>query len=207
MLHQETGDSWQLWVWQSEEQAFEALEATLSSAESKKLQEIKADSRRQEFLSFRQLLRAIPFDEEITYMPNGKPQIGSGHISISHTSGLVALLIGTNPVGLDLQAPAQKLYRVRSKFCHADELSAAQESEDEMAYLCLLWSAKEAVFKIYGEQMIFSEDMVCLPFDPLGQAAIICKTRRHGRIFEYILERRKLGDSYLVFSSGDRRGI
>ena len=113
-----------------------------------------------EYQSTIQMKASLGIGEGISYMENGKPYIENGpFISISHGSDVAGFIRSDKPVGLDIQAPTAQLGRIRNKFCHPDELKAVMESNNELEYLTLLWSAKEAVFKLYGEGLVFAEQI------------------------------------------------
>ena len=87
------------------------------------------------------------------------------HFSISHCGDYAAAIVSTiQRVGIDIEIPTPKVARIRHKFLHAVEWEGVEDanensSEDEMMRtLTLLWSAKEAVFKWYGNgEVDFSE--------------------------------------------------
>ncbi len=113
-----------------------------------------------EYLSTQKMKEALEIFKPISHFENGKPFIHDGpHISISHGTKIAGFIRSDKPVGLDIQQISPQIGRIRNKFCHPDELNDAQQSEDELAYLTLLWSAKEAVFKIYGEGLVFAEQI------------------------------------------------
>lgn len=91
------------------------------------------------------------------------------HFSISHCGDYAAAIVSrTHRVGIDIELPAEKVSRVKEKFLHPGELLAIERLSDRpmpfvpgdplIRGLTLLWSAKEAVFKWYGEgEVDFSE--------------------------------------------------
>ncbi|MBX3253167.1 MAG: 4'-phosphopantetheinyl transferase superfamily protein [Chitinophagaceae bacterium] len=87
------------------------------------------------------------------------------HFSISHCGDYAAAIVSTSRrVGIDIEIPTSKVERVRHKFLHAVEWEGVEKSSlydaagERMKKLTLLWSAKEAVFKWYGNGEIdFSE--------------------------------------------------
>lgn len=91
------------------------------------------------------------------------------HFSISHCSKFAAAIVSSNQrVGIDVELVTHRLHKIKSKFLHAEEqrfvntLLAAQQ----LPVLSILWSAKEAMYKWYGEgEVDFSEMMRVLPFE------------------------------------------
>lgn len=72
------------------------------------------------------------------------------HFSISHCGDYAAAIVSRNlRVGVDIEIPVEKIIRIRDKFLSAAELVAFGKLDMDQLTLC--WSAKEAVFKWYGE--------------------------------------------------------
>lgn len=120
----------------------------------------KLAKRRWEWLATAILLDAAGIHQDLCYAPSGKPFLPDGpHLSLSHGEGLAALLLSDRPCGVDVQKPDEKLFRIRHKFCHPEELAEAMTHPDPLAFLTLLWTAKEAVFKVFGENVHFARDI------------------------------------------------
>ncbi|MGZ5220203.1 MAG: 4'-phosphopantetheinyl transferase family protein [Chitinophagaceae bacterium] len=72
------------------------------------------------------------------------------HFSISHCGIYAAAIVSRNHrVGIDIEIPVEKIVRIREKFLHKEEIIHFPESDIQK--LTLFWSAKEAVFKWYGD--------------------------------------------------------
>ena len=75
------------------------------------------------------------------------------HFSISHCGDYAAAIVSKNSrVGIDIEIPAEKIEKIRDKFLKAEELEIfnIQPSINNIHLFTLLWSAKESVFKWYG---------------------------------------------------------
>ena len=76
------------------------------------------------------------------------------HFSISHCGDYVAAIVSKNSrVGIDIETPTEKISRVMYKFLSAKEhelFSLIQPDKGRIPFATLLWSAKESVFKWYG---------------------------------------------------------
>ena len=113
--------------------------------------------------------------EEILIADTRKPFLENEqyHFSISHC-GEYAAAIASNKerVGIDIELVTAKIERVKHKFTNADELLfLSEEYKDfleqfgldkkvEQEFLTMIWSAKETIFKWYGEgQMDFRQHM------------------------------------------------
>jgi len=75
------------------------------------------------------------------------------HFSISHCGDYAAAIVSKDSrVGIDVEIPVKKIEKIRDKFLKAGELEIfnIQYSINNIQLLTLLWSAKESVFKWYG---------------------------------------------------------
>jgi 4'-phosphopantetheinyl transferase EntD len=100
------------------------------------------------------------------------------HFSISHCGEFAAAIVSRNErVGVDIELFSPKVDRIKHKFLHPSEMDmvpALREGHpDHLAFLTLLWSCKEAVYKwwSYG-QVDFSEQIRLEAFEPGGKGRI-----------------------------------
>ena len=140
------------------------------------MQRFKAEYRRLEWLAVRVLLYTLLGEEkEIAYYPTGKPYLAdaSASISISHTKGYVAVVLGMpdKEVGIDIEQYGERVRRVAHKFMREDE-EASLFRGTEIWSLLLHWSAKETMFKCMNASDVdFREHMRVLPF-PVNESGI-----------------------------------
>ncbi|MDH6358667.1 4'-phosphopantetheinyl transferase superfamily protein [Parabacteroides sp. PF5-9] len=161
-------------IWKIEESS-EALLALLGREEEDfpELKQMSRESRRQEWLATRLLLKelwarnystAIP---SINYHPSGLPFLVDEpfHLSISHTKGYVALLIQEQSFsGIDIEAPSDRIMRIRERFLSEEE-NASISLSDTINHLFIYWCAKETLFKMIGEQNVdFIDHLHVSPF-------------------------------------------
>lgn len=146
-----TGSATRLFLWQVDENPDDPKYAKIA-----KTFRGKSLKRRKEELGGALLIEHLGIKNDIRYLENGKPVVDDGHISISHSENLVGLVFSTHPVGLDIQSPTPKLFNIKDKFCNERELALFGESLEK---LTLIWSAKEAIFKVYGENLAFAEEI------------------------------------------------
>lgn len=75
----------------------------------------------------------------------GKPQHPTCCFSVTHKAGVIAVAVGDQPLGLDIEPidGVRQPERLLSRICHP------QETETDAA---LLWTKKEAIFKRLDEQ-------------------------------------------------------
>lgn len=116
----------------------------------RELQRFTSERRRTEWLSVRVLLYAmLREDKQISYSSEGKPYLAdhSFFISISHTKGYVAVILGSQaPVGIDIEQYGQRVHRVADRYIRPDEVVEAYQGDTTWSML-LHWSAKETIFK------------------------------------------------------------
>ena len=133
------------------------------------MQRFAAGHRRLEWLAVRVLLYTLLGEEkEIAYYSNGKPYLpdNSASISISHTKGYVAVLLGPpgNEVGIDIEQYGERVRRVSHKFMRDDEIPETFQGTDIWSLL-LYWSAKETMFKcMNASEVDFREHLRIFPF-------------------------------------------
>ena len=76
------------------------------------------------------------------------------HFSISHCGDFAAAIVSKDRrVGIDIEIPAEKISRIMYKFLSAKEhelFNLIQPGKDLIPFATLLWSAKESMFKWYG---------------------------------------------------------
>ena len=74
------------------------------------------------------------------------------HISISHSTHLVAVAFSPTPVGIDIEHKAEQVLRVREKFLNDRELTIIGNTDKNINLM--FWTAKEAVYKVHGRKGI-----------------------------------------------------
>lgn len=132
----------------------------ITETESQLLEKIKENpehsnpNKKSEWIVTRILIRYLCSLFDLNYHGMGNHESGKpflidqrAEISISHSFPVAACLINTRkPCGIDIELPREKLRLVSSKFLHSEEARS-----DDLAYLCKIWTAKEALYKSYGE--------------------------------------------------------
>jgi phosphopantetheinyl transferase len=80
------------------------------------------------------------------------PMEDIGHVSISHTRGLVAAIYHQKlSVGIDIERIQEKIVKIGSKFLSLEELELVGNDPEK---LTMAWAAKEAAYKIFGKKGI-----------------------------------------------------
>lgn len=124
-----------------------------------------SNKRRLEVLCTYALLFALTDDVSlrIEHLPSGKPLCHATgrryYISVSHTTGWVALLLSENKaVAVDIEYVSDRVYRVAQRFLREDERYVQRLD------LQLCWCAKEAAYKFFSEQNLTFHEMRVEPF-------------------------------------------
>ncbi|HCL05485.1 MAG TPA: 4-phosphopantetheinyl transferase, partial [Chitinophagaceae bacterium] len=135
----------------------------LQTVELKK--EITHPHKRLQHLAGRYLLRFLFPDfpaEAIAIADTRKPFLPDEqyHFSISHCGNYAAAIVSkTERVGIDVELLTPRVEKIKHKFLHSEERAMLEQSSaDSITVLTLLWSAKEAMFKWWGNGDVdFSE--------------------------------------------------
>ncbi len=154
--------SFALWRIEEGEQFFlERLQ--LTEEDWQRIASIKAHRRYLEWLASRYLLRYLLQPEtpvRLVYKANNRPELPDFpyHISISHSKDIVAVIVSGNlTVGIDVEYIHPKVKRVADKFMSDKEMEQVP-SNAQTESLILYWSAKETLFKLYGDgELAFKE--------------------------------------------------
>ncbi|MEQ8924833.1 MAG: 4'-phosphopantetheinyl transferase superfamily protein [Fulvivirga sp.] len=159
-------------IWHIRETESELLHLVDNSNDlQQKLLKVKIEAKKLELLAARASLQALakylafPFNG-LGKNEHGKPFIIglNSEISITHSYPYVAVIYDAKvDVGIDLEQPKEKLLKIAHKFLSKSEL---KDADGDIIKLCILWSAKEAMYKIYSKRgLIFNEHMSIEPFN------------------------------------------
>ncbi len=169
-----------LGIWEINE-PFEEIYAKvkLSRQEKKIFSCLKTPARKQQWLSYRLILPYLVKPKEmssIEYDEFGKPFLNNGvrHISVSHSGKFSALIASTkHSVGIDIEKIQPKIVNLAEKFMNSYELDQIS-SRHEVESLYLVWTSKEAIYKLYGKRdILFKDHINIFPFDFEGQGTIM----------------------------------
>ncbi|MDD6778796.1 MAG: 4'-phosphopantetheinyl transferase superfamily protein [Bacteroidales bacterium] len=114
----------------------------------------KTDKRRCEMLAERLLLSECFMSPSavLEHDPHGAPRIAlhdDVHVSISHTRGMVLIALSEHePMGIDVECISERVVKLREKFVNDNE--TAELSLVDATDLTLVWTAKEAMYKLAG---------------------------------------------------------
>ena len=102
-----------------------------------------------ELLLIRKILKSVLPNHKILYSgraPYLEPK--DFEISITHSYPFAALALSKNKVGIDIEPFHPKILRIQNKFLNEDETGFIEEKK-EVAYLTVIWSLKESLYKIH----------------------------------------------------------
>jgi 4'-phosphopantetheinyl transferase len=169
---QKTNENIHLAVWEISE-THDELMAMLSSEilTDAELAEISHPLKQVEFFASRLCIQYLANNLNIKYLgvkkdENGKPfLVGSDwQMSLTHTSKYIAIVMhASKSLGIDMEKPTEKLRRISHKFLTENE---AADANNDLEKLCIYWSAKEVLYKLYGKRkVIFNEHLYVFPFN------------------------------------------
>ncbi len=158
-------------VWQITE-SHDELQAMLPSEilTDAELASISHPQKQVEFFCSRLVIKHLANSLGIKYLgikkdEHGKPYLAGSNwqMSITHTSNYVAAVMHpSEALGMDMEKPSEKLQRIAHKFLSDTERI---EAENDIEKLCIYWSAKEALYKLYGKRkVIFNDNLFVFPF-------------------------------------------
>lgn len=146
-----------------------AAPVTLENYSKKRISSMKSEIHRRAYLSVRHLLAIANYtDADLTYNKNGKPSLSDGvEISITHSYEFAAIILGAQPVGIDIEKQREKITRIANKFVSDKEFEYLDKtSKDYLKKLTTIWGAKEAVYKLYGQPGVsFLQHIIVAPFE------------------------------------------
>lgn len=191
-------------VWQITE-SHDELQALLPSEilTDAELAGISHPQKRIEFFCSRLTIRHLAHKLGIKYLgikkdENGKPYlVGSEwQFSLTHTAGYIAVVMHeSQPLGIDMEQPSEKLLRIAHKYLSESERIDANSDLDK---LCIYWSAKEALYKLYGKRkVIFIDNLLITPFQK-DQQVINGRLKINDIDEQYAMIVEKIDKYYLV---------
>lgn len=116
---------------------------------SSKLNKLKGQSERRQFLSILQLLQLKNLSfEDLKYNKSGKPELDNNFISITHSFDYSGIILSDRKVGIDIEKLRPSILKISKKFINQHEINLIGELSIEN--LTKVWTIKEAIFKAFG---------------------------------------------------------
>lgn len=191
-------------VWQITE-SHDELQAMLPSEilTDAELASISHEQKQIEFFCSRLTIKYLADKLGIRYAGIKKDEYGKPYLtgsewqfSLTHTAEFVAVVMHENrPLGIDMEQPSEKLSRIAHKYLSEAERTDASNDLDK---LCIYWSAKEALYKLYGKRkVIFIDNLLVAPFSK-DQQVISGRLKINEIDKQYALIVEKIDKYYLV---------
>jgi len=151
-----------------------------------------SEKRKKEQLTTRLLVKEILPNKRIIYNKFGAPELDNGqHISISHSAGLVAVIISHEKTGLDIEKISEKTLLLASKFVSEKNLINLDKEKST-----LIWCLKEAIYKWDQKGGVdFIKDIIITEFTPKEYGKVIAFLKNKKLNLNY----QKINDHYLVY--------
>jgi phosphopantetheinyl transferase len=103
-------------------------------------------------------------------------------------------------VGIDIECIHDRILKIRSKFVAAKEDVFLKEDNFLTENLILIWSAKEALFKMDGKgNMDFRKNISIKPFHLQDSGFIMGAISKNNLVHEFPLSYQKIQDHMMVF--------
>jgi 4'-phosphopantetheinyl transferase len=152
-------------VWSiDEDAAYYLSQLQMSDYDQDQLHAFQSEGRRLQWLASRFALRSVLETPDFIDMrkdDKGKPILHNmeAHVSLSHTNKWVAAISNRNAtVGIDLELKREKIERLANKFVNEEEWKNVPEADNRQMHLLTIWSAKEALYKLYGAKELDFRD-------------------------------------------------
>jgi 4'-phosphopantetheinyl transferase len=127
---------------EDEDQLLGKFSAIAPREEILKAKRFKYQARKLEWIATRLLMYELLNQVvSIDYDENGKPIIDKGGrcISISHTKGIVAVIVTNNMAGIDVEMRNDRVLRIENKFISGLEKNQITKKISRMPFNLLVW--------------------------------------------------------------------
>lgn len=146
------------------------LEGAASAEDLRSVEGFGSASRRCERLAWRALLREMEPESRVEYLASGKPVLKNSqykHISVSHCSDMVAVMLSNEPCGVDVERAERCFERVHMRYMSEAEAALS----DSKYWQGVVWCAKEALYKMAGREGVdFKRDISVKSVQPAGSS-------------------------------------
>lgn len=144
-----------------------------------------SNKRRREFYFTRVLLQSFLPHAKLSYESTGRPTISEGHLSISHSQNTI--IIGFSEsliIGVDIEFFNEKIHVIKHKFLSSYESQHFDISNMEI--LTLIWSLKEAIYKMEDIQgLIFKDHIIVQSLSHRGEVNVLKNDQKSRYLFDY----------------------
>jgi 4'-phosphopantetheinyl transferase len=153
-------------------------------------------------LSSRILAKTFYPDSKILKTETGKPYLHNNNafISWSHSGKYAAFICNEHEsTGIDIELISPKVLRIEDKFCNKIDKTNIHKTR-HMESLLLIWSAKESMYKWYGEKEVdFKLHMTVEAFDLREEGRFIARFHKPEKNAEFLMEYKIMNDHLAVW--------
>jgi phosphopantetheinyl transferase (holo-ACP synthase) len=133
------------------------------------LEKISHPRRRLEWLCARCLIQEFGYNSLVKYHPTRRPFLAysKAHLSITHSYPLVSVIVSPNHyVGIDVESFSRPFSHVAHKYLSLREMKWVDVHDSRR--MSLIWSAKEALYKLPGMDGLCGADMNVRPITEIS---------------------------------------
>lgn len=138
--------------------------------------QINAAKRKKEFIAVRVLVNILMQKNVIIAYNNvHKPYLINSEytISISHSGIYFALMVSRkNSTGIDIECRTNRVFKVRERYLDFNELAFMKVDNSDTRAMEIAWSAKEALYKVIGNEAYDFHTLKIKPFQPDSQGTL-----------------------------------
>jgi len=121
------------------------------------------------------------------------------HLSLSHSYPFAASCVHLKkPVGIDIEIPREKLARVSHKFIHEAEVSLTHDNNIDQ--LCIIWAAKEAIFKMNGRNGLSFKEDILIKEVKNTEKQVLAEVRINGKIEKVSIDYFEFKNNWIAFT-------
>ena len=162
---------------------YACCDCDITAADVASASRFQNERRRTEHLAWRRMVRReLGRDVEIGYNEVGAPTINieHTHISVAHGAGRVAVAIADERVGIDIESLERDFACVSSRYMSDQEQALSSAIE----WQAMVWAAKEALYKLYGERGLDLKcDIALTDYNPAqGEISALLRAKTKARV-------------------------
>ncbi len=145
-------------IWEITESEYELIVDLPSTIlTDQELEEAKIGQKKKEMLASRLAIRYLAKELNLNFSGIKKDEYGKPYLvdsewqmSLTHSENYIAVIMHPNKnVGIDIEKPNKKMWRILERLFSENEIRLIGEDLDRMS---IFWSAKEALYKLYGKR-------------------------------------------------------
>ena len=162
---------------------YACCDSDITAADVASASRFQNERRRAEHLAWRRVVRReLGRGVEIGYNEVGAPTLNleNTHLSVAHGAGRVAVVISDKRVGIDIESLERDFTSVSSRYMSPEEQALSTHKEWE----AMVWCAKEALYKLYGERGLdLKHDIVLTDYNPeKGEISALLRQTTKARV-------------------------